>query len=174
MAMLQRALRAVLATVVVLVSVSCDEHHNRTLLFNGGTGPTVFATVTGPPLAIVQPTVVQPVPFTGATCPSRLAFVAPFDLSFHGDSRSDLTLTRVHMGFVDTAGVAGDPFTLGAADLSRRFGSAVLLPAQGVRTFPITFPFGCTGLLAGTLTVTVFTTDALGFEHNSISVVAIR
>jgi hypothetical protein len=152
--------------LAALSSYGCDDNGTTSVLSNG-VGPSPL-----PPTAAfvsravqVDPAFIEPVPIAGSVCPQQ-AFLAPMSVVFHGDGRSDLSLTQVQMQFVDSAGIVGGMMTIPRFDLVHRFGSTAL-PAFGTRTFPFSFPFGCVGLPTGTLTVIVFAGDSFGRETSA-------
>ncbi len=114
----------------------------------------------------LQPALATPQLVPGAACPTHPPFLLPIRVVAVAGSDSDLFLSQVQMRFVDRGGVFGGSKTLTRAQLVELFGST-RIPRLGTRSFPITFPFGCTGLPAGTLTVAVFTGDSTGREKNT-------
>jgi hypothetical protein len=118
----------------------------------------------------LRPAIVTPQLVPGALCPTRPPFLAPIQLVAVADGDLDLFLNQVDVRFVDRKGVFGGAMSLGRSQLVDLFGST-RIPGRGRRLFPITLPFGCTGLSEGTLTVGVFTGDARGRERrHSLSV----
>ena len=115
----------------------------------------------------------DPLLIPGAVCPHSSPLFVPLSLGFRGDGRSDLFLSGVQMQFVDRTGIAGKSIAFGRTDLVHRFGS-LALPASGTRLFPFEFPFGCGGLLPGTVNVFVVAGDSFGHERRSTLHVPIR
>jgi hypothetical protein len=101
-----------------------------------------------------------------AACPARPPFRAPITLIARGDADSDLFLNEVQMQFVDRTGRFGGSMVLAGSQLAERFGST-RIPPLGTRSFPVVFPFGCTGERAGTLNILVSTGDASGRRRSS-------
>ena len=99
----------------------------------------------------LRPAIVTPQIVPGAACPARPPFLAPVQLvAAAGDF--DLFLSRVDVRFVDRAGASGESMSLSQSQLIDLFGST-RIPGFGRRSFPITLPFGCTGLREGTMRV---------------------
>ena len=117
----------------------------------------------------LQPAVAVPQPLTGAACPARPPFQAPFRIVGTGDGRSDLFIDEVQMRFVDRSGVVGGAMTMTRPQLDERFGSTHL-PAVGVRSFPLTLPFGCIGHPVGTLHVVVVSGDSRHRDVRTLSI----
>jgi hypothetical protein len=123
---------------------------------------------------MVQPELVRAERVGEAFCPGRPPFLAPFNVVMQGDGRPDVFLSDVQMQFVDTAGIRSETLRLGRPELATRFGSTTF-PAFGIRTFPLSFPFGCGGLLpTGTLTVIVVTGDSRGGEERTVARLPVR
>ena len=243
MPILRRRLVAPILIVGVLSSLGCEDTDRRTLLFNGGVGPSLtsgvdpvfrdtgtsffrdndgpfFDSDDGPffhdeqgfrrphlPLFVsrgvqVGPTLVQPQlvnnvvcpvntsvvsvgngavvpvnpaisPLSPATFPVSAAFIAPVNVAVTGNGRSDLFLSDVQMQFVDPFGVRSGAVVNGQPEISTRFGTTTI-PTSGVRTFPFDFPFGCTTVPSGTLTVVVFIGDSLGRDSRSVRNLTVR
>jgi hypothetical protein len=105
---------------------------------------------------------VTPERIGGAACPVA-PFFAPFSIVATGDGLADLFVKEVQMRFVDRVGVFGGSMTIGHPQLVQRFGSTGL-PSVGSRLFPFSFPLGCSGQPAGTLSVVVLSGDSFGRE----------
>jgi hypothetical protein len=114
---------------------------------------------------MVGPPDVVAVPVVAPLCPVTPPLLAPVNVTVHGDAVMASTLTGVQMQFTDVRGAIAGFRTFTHADLTTSFGTTVI-PPFGVRTFPLAFPFGCTGLATGTLTVVVVT-DQDGRERRS-------
>ena len=114
----------------------------------------------------VHPLVVRPQGVPGAQCPATPPFFAPFDLIVRADRSSSLSLNRVEMRFADTTGALAAIRTMAQSELSSLFGSTTV-PAASTRTFPLIFPFGCSGALPATLDVLVFVVDSFGVERRT-------
>jgi len=164
-----KSLTATLFLIGALLSYGCDTNDTTVIGPSriGTTAPFVNRSVQ------VRPSFTDPTAVPGAFCPAVQPFLAPFSLTFEGDGRSDLLLSRVHMQFTDRVGIAGESLTLDRLDLQRRFGSTAL-PVSGTRTLPFAFPFGCVGSPTGTLTVVVFTADSLRHENSNRVLIPIR
>jgi hypothetical protein len=111
----------------------------------------------------LQTTVITPQRITGAACPTRPPFLAPIRILARGNGQSDLFVSQVQMRFVDRTGVFGGWMTIAQPQIVELLGST-RIPPLGTRSFPLSFPFGCIGQPAGTLTVVVFTADSSGHE----------
>jgi hypothetical protein len=142
---------AVCVVLAVVVS-GCDDD----------TGKSTRIGVLSPTAAFVNhavsvaPAAVQSARIPGASCPQS-PLVAGFSLVMTaGDF--DLFVTSVDMQFVDLTGLRSPRTSMTVSDLANRFGST-RVAAQGTRTFPLEFPFGCPGAPPGTLTVVVTTND---------------
>lgn len=157
----------------VLPVIGCDDDGRRTLLFNGGFGPSHPPRDPFVSRAVFQPDIAQAQRIGDAVCPAHPPLVAPFTVVFQGDGRTGVFLSDVQMQFVDAMGVRAGSMTLGGPELSARFGSTAL-PVAGTRTFPFVFPFGCIGLPAGTLTVIVVTDDGSGRRDRTVGRLDIR
>ena len=150
--------------LLALASLGCENDGVHTQIgpssVSSSDAPYVsWAVTVEPPVVIVQP-----VP--AAACPAATPFVAPVNLVLRGDGVTDLSLSRVHMQFMDRTGAAGGSTVFTATELTSRFGST-LIPVFGTRTFPLVFPFGCVGQPFGTLTVVAFVVDGSGRERRS-------
>jgi hypothetical protein len=158
---------------VAVLSYGCDDNGSTSVL-SSGVGPSTFADA--PFVArggMVRPSLVEVQRVFDPACPARPPLLAPFSISFDGDGRSDVFLSGVQMQFVDSVGTRAGTMTLGQSDLAARFGSTTL-PAIGTRVFPFAFPFGCTGLPSGTLTVVVLAGDARGRENRTVAHLPVR
>lgn len=158
---------------LAVLSYGCDDNGSTTVLSNG-VAPSAFAD----PLfvsrgAMVRPASIDVQRVLNPVCPGHPPFLAPFSVVFEGDGRSDVFLSDVQMQFVDSAGTRAGAMTLGPSDLAARFGSTTL-PAIGTRVFPFAFPFGCTGLPSGTLTVVVLAGDTRGRESRTVARMPVR
>ena len=158
---------------VATLSYGCDDNGSTSVLSNG-VGPSAFADA---PFVsrggMVRPSSVDVQRVLDPACPARPPLLAPFSIAFDGDGRSDVFLRDVQMQFVDSAGIRAGTMTLGPSDLAARFGSTTL-PAIGTRVFPFAFPFGCTGLPSGTLTIVVLAGDARGRESRTVTHLPVR
>ena len=171
MSLRHRPVGATLVLACALSSHGCDvDGTTRQVVGASPIGSTGAFVSRG---ALVRPSFIGPVIVPGAVCPTLPPFRAPFSLIFEGDGHSDLSLSRLHMQFIDHVGVAGGSMTLGRTELLSRFGSTTL-PAFGTRTLPLSFEFGCIGAPTGTLTVIVFAADSLGHENSSRVLIPIR
>ena len=159
---------------ILLASFGCDDPGNQYpgVIVGGLSGFTGPSALLSSPF-LVQPSFLDPLLVRGAACPAHPPLLAPLSLGFQGDGRSSLFLSSVHMQFVDRTGVTGGSMIFGRPDLEQRFGS-IALPAFGTRFFPFEFPFGCVGLAAGTLSVTVFAGDSFGRESRTTLRVPVR
>ena len=175
-----------LAIVCVLVTLSgygCDDNGEKEprvgrlspspISFNGLGQPTTNSIDYYAHGVTLQPAVVIPQLVPSAACPTRPPFLAPIRVVATGEADSDLFLSEVQMQFVDRTGGFGGSMALAATQLVELFGST-RIPRLGSRTFPFTFPFGCTGERTGTLNVFVFTGDPAGRKRSSSFSVAIR
>jgi len=163
-----------LCLFAALSGYGCDDNGTPSASVNG-VGPSPL-TSTGPfvsRLVQVVPAFIDPVPIAGTVCPNHQPFLAPMNVVFRGDGRSDLNLTHVQMQFVDSSGTVGGLMTVPQTGLVLRFGSTAL-PSFGTRAFPFSFPFSCVGLRTGTLTVVVVTGDSRGRETSSRMLVDVR
>jgi hypothetical protein len=143
--------------VALLSGYGCDDNGNSDTVAapSGVRGPRVVAGGVS-----VRPAVVEAQMVADPRCPFRAPFFAPIDLIFAGGI-SGLSLRRVELQFVDTAGLRAAPLTITQPEIATRFGSAEV-PAFGSRSFPLAFPYGCAGAPAGTLTVVAETQDRHG------------
>ena len=158
----------------VLTTVGCEDSGSKTLLFNSGTGPSPHADARFVSQGVmVQPTSIDAHRVGDPLCPAHPPFLAPFNVVFQGDGRSDVFLSSVQMQFVDLQEMRAGVTTLGRPELDVRFGSTTL-PAFGTRVFPFSFPFGCAGLPGGTLTVTVVAGDSNGHERRTVTRIPVR
>ena len=148
--------------LAALLSYGCADDGGTSVLSHGaGPSQLSFTSAFVSRSVQVHPAFIDPVVIPGASCPTHQPFLAPISVVFHGEGRSDLSLTQVQMQFVDRGGIVGGMMTIPRQDLIHRFGSTAL-PAFGTRAFPFSFPFGCVGLPTGTLTVVVSAGDSLG------------
>jgi hypothetical protein len=108
-----------------------------------------------------------------AFCPVQVAFIAPFNVVFQGDGRTDLFLSTVQMQFVDLAELRAGTTTMGRPELAVQFGTTAI-PTFGTRAFPFEFPFGCNVLPTGTLTVVVVVGDSRGREATTVRQLVVR
>ena len=120
----------------------------------------------------VGPDSIQAQRVATAFCPIQ-AFVAPFNVVFTGDGRSDLFLNTVQMQFVDLAEIRAGTRTLGRPELAVQFGTTAI-PAVGTRAFPFAFPFACDVLPTGTLTVIVVVADSRLREATTVRQLVVR
>jgi hypothetical protein len=109
----------------------------------------------------VQPSMVAAESVRDPSCPTLPPFVGSLSINVHADDDAPLSLSRVQMTFTDTTGATAPQVTLPAPVLTRQFGST-LVEARSQRTFPFTFPFGCTTRRTGTLVVVIVVSD----NHN--------
>jgi hypothetical protein len=176
----------VLAIACVLVTLSgygCDDNGEKEprvgrlspspISFNGVGQPTTNSIDYYAHGVTLQPAVVIPQLVPSAACPTRPPFLAPIRVVATGEADSDQFLSEVRMQFVDRSGGFGESMTLAGSQLVELFGSA-RIPRLGTRSFPFTFPFGCTGERTGTLTVFVFTGDPAGRKRSNSFSVAVR
>lgn len=174
MQILQLRVVAPLLVFGLLTTVGCEDNGSTTLLFNGGTGPSPRSDPQFVSRGVmVQPTSIQAHRVGDPLCPAHPPFLAPFNVVFQGDGRSDVFLSSVQMQFVDLAEMRAGVTTLGRPELDVRFGSTAL-PAFGTRVFPFSFPFGCAGLPGGTLTVIVVAGDSNGHERRTVTRIPVR
>jgi len=160
--------------LAALSSYGCADDDTTSDLSNGvGPSPLPSTAAFVSRAVHVDPAFIEPLSIAGAVCPNHQPFLAPMSVVFHGDGRSDRSLTQVQMQFVDRTGAIGGVMTIAQHDLVQRFGSTSL-PAFGTRRFPFSFPFGCAGLPTGTLTVIVFAEDSLGREISARMHVGVR
>ena len=145
-------------------SLGCEHDDEDTML-----GPSRIGSSEAPfvsRLDIVEPPLVVGVAVPFASCPVTPPFLAPLNVVIHGSASSETTLSQVQMQLFDTRGTVAGFTTFSHTDLVGRFGSTVV-PIRGTRTFPLSFPFGCVGGLAGTLNVVVFVVDSDGRERRT-------
>lgn len=174
MQILQLRAVAPLLVFVLLTTAGCEDNGSKTLLFNGGTGPSPRSDPQFVSRGVmVQPTSIEAHRVGDPLCPAHPPFLAPFNVVFEGDGRSDVFLSSVQMQFVDLAEMRAGVTTLGRPELDARFGSTTL-PAFGTRVFPFSFPFGCAGLPGGTLTVIVHSGDSSGRESRTVRRIRVR
>lgn len=146
---------------LALSSLACDNDRGDTSI-----GPSIVSSSTAASVShavAVEPAFVIARRVPAATCPAMDPFLAPVNLVLRGNGVTDLSLSRVHMQFMDRTGTAGATTVFTPNDLTSRFGTT-LIPLFGTRMFPFFFPLGCTGLPIGTLTVAVFVVDTSGRE----------
>lgn len=147
---------------LALSSLACDNDGDETRI-----GPSAVSSSRAAYIsrgATVEPAVLIAQPVPAAPCPA--AFIAPVNLVLRGNGVTDLWLSRVQMQFVHRTGGPGAFAAFTSTDLTGRFGST-LIPLSGTRSFPFSFPFGCSGLPFGTLTVVAFVVDDFGRERRS-------
>ena len=120
----------------------------------------------------VGPESIQAQVVATAFCPVQ-TFVAPFNVVLTGDGRSDLFLSSVQMQFVDLAQIRAGTRTLGRPELAVQFGTTAI-PAFGTLTFPFQFPFACSVLPPGTLTVVVVVADSRLREATTVRQLVVR
>jgi hypothetical protein len=134
---------------------ACGEYQGRSPLAPAGLGSISTFTLT------VEPTRLFRRPAALSACPSRQAFVVPFNLRLRSASPSELFLNQLRFDFVDSAGFAAPGLAMRQADLIRQFGS-VGIPPLGLREFPLSFPVGCATRPVGNLSIFVETIDSAG------------
>ena len=172
---------AALCILATLTSYGCEDDNggsgNRVsslrpsaISFNGLGEPAINSTDFYAHGVTLQPAVVIPQPVSGAACPTRPPFVAPFRVGVTNDDAEDVFLSEVQINFVPRGGAVGEAVTLSGSRLVDLFGST-RIPRFATRLFPLTLPFGCNGNRAGTLSVGVFMGDSSGrTRHRSLAV----
>jgi len=165
-------LLAALCLVATVSSYGCDSDNGlkeeradrigpSPISFNGLGEPITNSTDFFARGVTLQPAIVTPQLVPSAACPTRASFVAPIKVVAVAGGDSDLFLNQVDARFVDRKGAFRNSITFAHPQLVEIFGSTSI-PRLAGRTFPFTFPFGCTGEFTGTLTVTVLTGDSIG------------
>ena len=117
--------------------------------------------------AVATESVIQP------SCPTNPPFIGSLSINVQATGELSFTLQQVQMTFTDTTGLTAPQVTLPAPVLTRQFGST-LIEARSQRTFPFTFPFGCTTGRTGTVVVVVVMRDLQGRETMAEARVAVR
>jgi hypothetical protein len=132
------------------------------------TNPTPLATVGASTNVSIRPSIITAQAVNQPSCP----LVPPFVGSLGVDIQAvdfPLSLSRVQMTFIDSAGLSAPTVTLPAPVLTRQFGST-LVEARSSRTFPFTFPFGCNTRRTGQLVVVIVINDRDGQDTKEIRV----
>lgn len=164
---IHRALSLAVCAALSAVTMGCDDD----------TGSSTRIGMVSPTAAFVNravsvtPASVQSVKVPGAFCPQS-PLVAGFNLVMTADD-FDLFVTSIEMQFVDLTGLRSPRTSMTVSDLANRFGST-RIAAQGTRTFPLQFPFGCAGVPPGTLSLIVIMTDTQQRERRMSFDVPVR
>lgn len=175
---------APLFLVATLSSYACDDTDNRTedrvdrigpspISFNGFAEPLVNSTDFFSRGVTLQSSITTPQPVRNAACPTHPPFRVPITIVAGGFGDADLFLSQVQMRFVDRVGVDGGSMVIAQPQLVALFGST-RIPRRGTRSFPLSFPFGCVGQSAGTLSLAVFGRDSRGREMRTSFSVQVR
>ena len=151
---------------------ACGKYNGRPPIAPSGIGGILAGANSTFSLA-VEPTQLLRRPAVGTVCPSRQAFLVPFQLRLRSESPSALFLNQVRFQFIDSAGFAAPGIAMRQPDLLSHFGS-VGIPPLGSRDFPFSFPLGCGTRPVGNLSIFVETIDAARAFSDRTLTLAVR
>jgi len=160
-----------LVLAALIVGIACDDERMTTVSGPSVAGPNGGGRASATQGISISPSTIQPL-VLGTSCPDA-RFIAPFTLGINGDGFTDLFLAQVDMQFVDRIGVTTPMLSISRTALIERFGST-RITALETRQFPFEFPFGCTSVPSGTLSVTVALNDAQQRERRTTMTMPVR